>query len=125
MMSMIMKLHLTPKLLLTCLLISPAVFADVPENQLKEVNHLFAFMKNSGCIVNRNGNDYPAEEGVTHIERKYNYFKDEIKSTEDFIDLSATKSKMSGEFYTVTCPGKETIKSRDWLLVELQKYRSK
>ena len=112
--------------LITCsLAISEFTMADVPPEQVKEVNHLLAFVKNSGCIINRNGSDHPAEKGVSHIEMKYDYFRDEIKSTEEFIEYSASKSTMSGKYYTVTCPGKETIKTQDWLLAELKKYRSK
>jgi hypothetical protein len=101
------------------------VIADVPDSQIKEVSHLLAFVKKSGCIINRNGTDYPAEKGVSHIENKYDYFRDDIKNTEDFIEYSATKSTMSGDYYMVTCPGKKTIKTQDWLLTELKKYRSK
>ena len=124
-MPMIMKLHISPKLALLCLLISQAVFSDVPENQIKEVSHLLAFVKNSGCTISRNGTDHPANKGVSHIENKYDYFRNDIQNTEDFIEYSATKSTMSGDYYMVTCPGKETIKTQDWLLTELQIYRSK
>ena len=101
------------------------VIADVSDSQIKEVSHLLAFVKNSGCTINRNATDYPAEKGVGHIENKYDYFRDDIKNTEDFIEYSATKSTMSGDYYMVTCPDKKTIKTQDWLLTELQKYRSK
>jgi hypothetical protein len=101
------------------------VNADVPPNQVNEVNHLLAFVKNSGCTIYRNGTNHPANKGVSHIENKYDYFRDDIKNTEDFIKYSATKSTMSGDYYTVTCPGKKTIKSQEWLLTELQKYRIK
>ena len=99
--------------------------ADVPSDQVKEVNHLLAFVKNSGCIINRNGIDHPADKGVSHIESKYDYFRDDIKSTEDFIEYSATKSTMSGDYYMVTCPGEKTITTQDWLLTELQRFRTK
>ena len=114
------------KLLLTFLLlvISNIGVADVPPEQQAEVEHLLAFVKNSGCIINRNGTEHPAEKGVSHIERKYDYFRDEINSTEEFIELSATKSTMSGKFYKVQCPGNKTIKTKDWLLTELKVYRS-
>ena len=101
------------------------VIADVPDSQIKEVNHLLAFVKNSGCTINRNDTNHPAEKGVSHIENKYDYFRDDIKNTEDFIEYSATKSTMSGDYYMVTCPGKKTIKTQDWLLTELKKYRTK
>ena len=111
-------------LFLLCLFISNIAFADVPANQLKEVNHLLDFVKNSGCIINRNGTDYPAEKGISHIEMKYDYFRDDIKSTEDFIEYSATKSTMSGDYYTVTCPGKKSINTQDWLMNELKRFRT-
>ena len=113
-------------LLLTVLaVVSNAAFADVPPEQLSEVDHLLAFVKNSGCIINRNGTDHPADKGISHIETKYDYFRDDINSTEDFIELSATKSTMSGDYYMVRCPGKVTVRTKDWLLTELKKYRLK
>ena len=51
-------------------IICNVVFADVPADQLKEVNHLLDYVKDSGCIINRNGTDYPANKGVDHIKRK-------------------------------------------------------
>ena len=89
------------------------------------MNHLLAFVRNSGCIINRNGTDHPADKGISHIENKYDYFRDDISSTEEFIEMSATKSTMSGDYYMVTCPGKRTIKTQNWLLEELKKYRLK
>ncbi len=112
-------------LLILFTLVFNAALADVPADQVKEVDHLLAYVKNSGCIINRNGTDYLAEKGITHIEKKYDYFRDDIKSTEDFIEYSATKSTMSGDYYTVTCPGGKTVRTQDWLLAELKRLRSK
>ena len=98
--------------------------ADVPSEQVKEVDHLLAYVKNSGCVINRNGTDHPADKGISHIEKKYDYFRDDINSTEEFIELSATKSTMSGDYYMVTCPGQGTMKTKDWLLTELKRFRT-
>lgn len=111
-------------LFLSSLLISNIAVADVPANQVIEVNHLLAFVKESGCIINRNGTDHPALKGISHIEKKYDYFRDDITSTEEFIEYSATKSTMSGDFYMVSCPGKETIRTQDWLMAELKRFRA-
>ena len=111
-------------LFLSSLLISNIAVADVPANQVIEVNHLLAFIKESGCIINRNGTDHPAVKGISHIEKKYDYFRDDITSTEEFIEYSATKSTMSGDFYMVSCPGKETIRTQDWLMAELKRFRA-
>ncbi|NOQ90355.1 MAG: hypothetical protein GQ549_05360 [Gammaproteobacteria bacterium] len=121
---MIRMLHLLNLFALCVFSINMAV-ADVPAEQVEEVNHLLTFVKNSGCVIDRNGSVHPAEEGVSHIEMKYDYFRDDIGSTEEFIELSATRSTMSGDYYTVKCTGKETIKTQDWLLAELKRYRFK
>lgn len=105
------------------LIISPVLQADVPESQRAEVEHLFHFIQQSDCIFERNGKQYPAAEAVEHIKNKYDYFRDRIKSTEEFIEYSATKSTMSGRMYYVYCPGKERITSQQWLLTELKHYR--
>ncbi len=112
-------------LILLSMLLSGVVNADVPVMQRQEVEHLLAFIKNSGCILDRNGTDYPAKKGLQHIKKKYDYFRDDIKNTEDFIALAATKSTMSGEYYKVKCTGKKIVTTQHWLLSELKKYREK
>lgn len=106
------------------LLISETAVADVPADQRVEVTHLMRYIKNSGCIINRNGTDYSAEKAISHIEKKYDYFRDDIKSTEAFIEYAATKSTMSGKYYMVTCPDMAAIPAKDWLLAELKTIRT-
>ena len=100
-------------------------FSDIPTNQTKEVNHLMQFVENSGCTINRNGKEYSGEKGLSHIKRKYKYYRDDISNTEDFIKYAATKSTMSGEYYTTKCPGQEVVNTNDWLIEELRRYRGK
>jgi len=127
-----MKSLFTPKylfLLLSVSIVSVSVlgniaFADVPAGKVHEVKHLLEFVKTSGCIINRNGSNHPAEQAIEHIEMKYDYFRDRINNTEDFIEYSATKSTMSGDYYTVTCPGKKAIRTQDWLMGELKRFRA-
>ena len=99
---------------------STHVFADVPKTQMAEVQHLIKFVKNSECTINRNGSNHKGPKAAGHILKKYNHFRDDI---EDFIRLSATKSTMSGKYYQVACPGKAQMKTQDWLLAELKRYR--
>jgi hypothetical protein len=102
---------------------SGPMLADVPPEQKPEVEHLLNFVGNSACTIDRNGTTYPAEDAVSHIKKKYAYFKNDIDTTEDFIELSATKSTMSGKFYMVRCGDDAQIKTREWLLQELGSYR--
>ncbi|WP_346347754.1 DUF5329 family protein [Shewanella gelidimarina] len=70
------------------------------------------------------GTMHNGTEAAGHIKKKYEYFLDDIKSTEDFVKYSATKSKMSGRYYKIHCGNESPIKSRDWLLIELKAYRN-
>ncbi len=113
-------LHLITVWLLTC---TAAALADVPAAQQHEVQHLLTFIGKSDCTLIRNGKPYTGEEALAHIERKYDYLKKKITTTEKFIELSASSSSMSGRDYRVRCPGAPEIKSRDWLMRELWRYR--
>ena len=46
---------LLKQLMLILLSVSNMVFADIPENQVREVKHLLTFVENSGCIITRTG----------------------------------------------------------------------
>ena len=111
-------------LLLMSWLFSSVSYADVPPGQVAEVQHLLAFVAGSNCKLERNGSLHDGKEAVAHIKKKYDYFRDEINTTEDFIAYSATKSTLSGRRYHVQCPGKAVLESRDWLLNELHRYRT-
>jgi len=105
------------------LVFSGSVGADVPPAQKPEVEHLLDFVQQSSCIIERNGTSYPASKAVSHIQKKYAYFKSDIETTEDFIDFSASKSTMSGNDYLVSCGDSKQIKTREWLLKELHSFR--
>ena len=83
------------------------------------------FVKNSSCVIERNGGSHKGNEAVSHIKNKYEYFKDNIDTTEEFIEYTATRSTMSGKYYLVRCGNGEESKTKEWLLNELKSYRQK
>ena len=93
-------------------------FADMES----EINHLLTYVEKSQCSFIRNGSAHSGPDARDHIVTKYNYFKDRINSTEEFIEYSATKSTISGKPYKVRCDGKEYLTAQ-WLKDELIKYR--
>lgn len=101
------------------LLVSVSVLADTQD----EVDHLIEFVNNTQCQYERNGNMHNGVEATEHIMKKADYYADDIKTAEDFIAYSATKSLMSRKHYKVHCEGQPTIKSSEWLLTELSRYR--
>lgn len=87
------------------------------------MQHLLDHLRGSDCVMERNGGQYSSEDAYAHVKKKYDYFRDDIKTPEEFIDYAATKSTMSGKYYRVICPGAPPVRTRDWLLDELRRYR--
>ena len=109
--------------IITLFLFSGYTGADVSPAQELEIEHLLKYVEKSSCQLNRNGKFHAGKEAAGHIQRKYEHFKRKIKTTEQFIEYSATKSTMSGELYLVKCGEQDSIKTGDWLLEELKRYR--
>jgi hypothetical protein len=89
------------------------------------INHLLTFVETSRCTFKRNGVEYDSREAADHIKKKYNYFKGEIHTAEDFIALAATKSELSGKPYWVRCGKGKEMRTADWLREELQRQANK
>ncbi len=90
----------------------------------EEIDHLLDFVEASGCRFERNGSTYDSGEARAHMERKYDYIRKRIRTTEDFIRYAASESSMTGRKYHATCDGK-IITSQEWLTQELQRYRQR
>ena len=87
------------------------------------IQFLLDFVEASECRFYRNNKEHTPEEAVAHMRRKYAHFKDKIKTPEDFIRLSATKSMISGKRYYVILKDGKKITSEAWLLQALDDYR--
>ena len=89
----------------------------------ESINYLLDYVAHSNATFIRNGQTHTPAEAVNHIKAKYEHFKGEIKTPEDFIRLSASKSLLSGQPYLVrTAEGKE-MRLDAWLTDALKKHR--
>ena len=89
----------------------------------ESINYLLDYVANSHATFIRNGQTHSPQEAVDHIKAKYEHFKSEIKTPEDFIRLSASKSLLTGQPYRVrTADGKET-RLDEWLTAALKAHR--
>ena len=104
--------------------LTAALPAESGEGVRQEINHLLQYIESSGCIFIRNGKESTPAEARVHIQEKYDHFRDRVKTTEDFIKYTATKSSISGKPYKVRCNGRET-RNADWLHTELEKLRNR
>jgi len=89
----------------------------------KEIEHLFKFVAESDVTFLRNGSSHKPGEAAEHIRKKYDYYLKKIKTAEDFIRLSATKSALSGKVYHVKLADGTKKTNSEWLLAELERYR--
>ena len=119
-----MKIDIITSLLILVLHTVVPAYAEVRENQKPEVTHLLEYVRTSDCKFDRNGKLYDGERAYKHIKGKYEYFVDDITSTETFIEYAATKSMMSGKYYMVSCGDSAPVKLADWLDEELTRYRA-
>jgi len=95
-------------------------------NHLSEtIQYLLDFVKTSECIFIRNQKEHTAVEAASHMQRKYEHYKGKIKTPEDFIRLTATKSLMTGKLYYVELKDGKKTTSEAWLLQALEDYRQK
>ena len=69
-----------------------------------------------GAVLVRNGEVYSVKNGVSHLIFKAQAFNSEINSSEDFINLIASKSDSSGELYMIHfVDASESISLNEWL----------
>ena len=112
--------------LLTCFVAMAANAAPVSPAAKAEIDGLLVRLEASSCEFNRNGSWYTAAEAKTHLLRKLKYLEDRgmVQTTEQFIDMAASGSGMSGQSYLVRCGNGAPVQSSQWLRAQLQDMRS-
>lgn len=90
-----------------------------------EIEALLASLQASGCQFNRNGSWYTGAEAKDHLLRKLEYLegKGTVQSTEQFIELAASRSSASGKPYQVRCGSESPMESGLWLTRQLSIIR--
>lgn len=98
--------------------------AQTPPQATREIDRLLDFVEHSECRFVRNGSEHPGAEARAHLQKKLKYLEDRnrVNSAEEFIDLAATQSSVSGRAYEVRCPAGVQPASV-WLKTELQRQR--
>jgi hypothetical protein len=88
------------------------------------INYLLDYVGKSDATFIRNGQKHAPQEAANHIKAKYEHFKSEIKTPEDFIRLAASKSLVTGEPYLVRAPDGKEMRLDIWLTDALKEYRA-
>ena len=115
---------LCPSLAVALILLSMSAGQLLAAESLDDsIKFLLDYVAKSDATFIRNGQKHTPQEAVDHIKAKYEHFKNEIKTPEDFIRLSASKSLLTGQPYLVrTAEGKE-MHLDAWLTEALKKHR--
>lgn len=108
------------------MVVAAAVAAPVSPAARTEIDQLMSKLEASGCEFNRNGTWYTGTEAKAHLLRKLKYLEDRdlVQSTEQFIELAASSSSMTGHAYLVRCSEGVPVQSATWLLSRLQAIRT-
>lgn len=106
------------------LLAAATALAQPVDNARQTIEYLIDSVRTSDLTFVRNGNTYSASEAAAHLRTKYDFFKNQIKTPEDFIRLAGSKSEFSGRAYLVKTADGRTIPSAEWLGSLLAKYRA-
>jgi len=117
--------HYFPMIILLTLLGFCTHHAIAKEDLDSAITYLLAYVQNSDVVFIRNNREHTPEEAAAHMRRKYEHFKDQIKTPEDFILLAGTKSLMTGKAYHVRMKDGRTMRSQKWLEDVLAEYRKK
>ncbi len=94
------------------------------ENVQARIQDLLAFVEDSGVTFIRNGTKHNATEAAKHMRKKRDHYQKDIRTPEDFIRLTATKSLVSGRKYQVVTREGKTLLAGDWLLAALGHLRA-
>lgn len=111
---------------LTWVFVAAGAAAPLAPAARTEIGLLLSRLETSACEFNRNGTWYTAADAKAHLLTKLKYLEDRgaLQTTEQFIELAASNSSMSGQPYWVKCGGSAPVPSGPWLRTQLQVLRS-
>jgi hypothetical protein len=104
--------------------ILPASREGAADDMEDTIQYLVDYVAGSGLTFIRNGSSHPAPEAAEHMNTKYQNLKSRVNSPEDFIELCATRSLMTGRPYEVVTADGKTRLTGEWLRQKLDEYRS-
>ena len=112
-------------------LLAAFIFLSISTGQIfatdsldESIKFLLDYVAKSDATFIRNGQAHAPQEAVNHIKAKYEHFKSEIKTPEDFIRLAASKSLLTGQSYLVRTPDGKEMRLDEWLTAALKQRRA-
>jgi Family of unknown function (DUF5329) len=110
-----------PALALALVLVQTALAAEPLD---RTIAYLLDYIGKSDAVFIRNGATHTPAEAVEHVQDKYEHFKAQIRTPEDFIRLAATKSLLTDKPYLVVPRGGREEPLSEWLTRALEAHRA-
>ncbi|MCA1714296.1 MAG: DUF5329 domain-containing protein [Gammaproteobacteria bacterium] len=83
---------------------------------MREIDALIARVERTqGVVFIRNGRHYGAADAAAHLRRKFKAAKGRVHTPEQFIELLATRSSITGRVYRVRLADGRELDSAAWL----------
>lgn len=105
--------------------IAKAASATPPPAEAALIDQLIDRVAQMSTVVFiRNGSEASAHDAAAHLRDKYDYFRDQIVTAEDFIRLCGTRSEMTRIAYRVRFAGGQERPAAEVLQEQLNALRS-
>ncbi len=115
--------RLLPMLLLALALASPAQAAPPAGEHALIVALIQRVETMTAMTFLRNGKPHTAAEAAQHMRAKYAHFEERVATAEDFIDLCASRSEVTGRPYLVKIGEAAPVEASAFLNDELRALR--
>jgi len=110
-----------PALLLACASLAAAAPSADEHQRIQTLIQRVEKMTTMSFL--RNGTAHTAAEAAQHMQAKYAHFKNKIATAEDFVDLCASRSEMTGKPYMVKMGDAAPVEAGAFLKDELRTLR--
>ena len=77
-----------------------------------------------GAVFIRNGSEYDGAKAAAHLRRKLDYAGSKVKTAEQFIDLLATGSSMTGKPYKIRFADGHSVESAVYFREQLRRLQA-
>ena len=77
-----------------------------------------------GAVFIRNGSEYDGVKAAAHLRRKLDYAGSKVKTAEQFIDVLATGSSMSGKPYKIRFADGHSVESAVYFREQLRRLET-
>lgn len=95
------------------------------DEKFKEINYLLDLIENSSLVFERNGQKGSSKEAADILKFKLYQYRNQIHTTEDFIEKVASFSSHTKKSYYVVFPEGKKLLLKGLLYAELNKLRNK